>query len=71
MSEWKPIETAPKGRKIIDLHDGERRVVDCYYDETTRAWRKVKMKDATTWYVRDFTPKFWMERPCEPQAHNT
>lgn len=62
MSEWRPIETAPKDRSI-DLWTGTLRMTNCYWDEICGEWRKVNIANVLVRFKR---ATHWMEIPAPP-----
>ena len=67
MTDWKPIETAPKDGTIVDLWVGSERIADCYFER--EAWRH--------WWIGGFDqmdsvkidgePSHWMQIPSPPE----
>jgi hypothetical protein len=54
---WRPIETAPKDRKI-DIWTGDRRITGCYWDDICKEWRTsensghlITFRNATHWML--------------------
>ena len=68
MSEWQPIETAPKYGTIIDLWAEShlktkgRRFPDCSWDSYTERWRDLPYD------YKEWKPTHWMARPDPPSA---
>ena len=65
MSEWKPIETAPKNG-LIDIWFNGKRWTDCYYDSICDEWRttahsghlvSVKARHVSHWMPLPEPPK--------------
>lgn len=78
MSEWKPIETAPKDGTRIDLWAtngnmiGPRRFVDCSWSEIKRGGLIVRTEELGAWsYPRmdkdHLKPTHWMLPPEPPK----
>lgn len=65
---WLPIESAPKAAVIVDLYGNDRRISDCFYDAPAMAWKKIKVRDGTTWSLDDFIPTHWRPCPESPAA---
>lgn len=61
MSEWKPIETAPKDRTRILVSDGF--YVDTAYFNKGEWWHYECGDD---WYSMSCNPSFWMPLPDAP-----
>ena len=71
MSEWQPIETAPKGELILlhgtqDKHEmvnmGGPVTFAGYWDACDGAWCSV----GSTWSGPFYTPTHWMRLPSPP-----
>lgn len=65
MAEWQPIETAPKGRKVIAGYANAlgkwRTVLARYYSEGTLEWH-----DQSPLYGEGYAPEGWYE---ESETH--
>ena len=68
MSEWQPIETAPKDGTDIDLWLHGFRVADCYWDKVAGEWCDSD-GDRLTENVVDYGqgPTHWMPHPEPPK----
>lgn len=65
MSEWQPIDTAPKDDLIdIWLSDGGR-WCDCYYDRICDEWRTSRPSGRLVWVKAQYVTH-WMPRPNPP-----
>ena len=51
MSEWQPIETAPKDGTVVDMwHVHGFRIADVWWDETDERWSSLMLdSDFTHW----------------------
>lgn len=78
LSEWRPIETAPKDGRFVDLWNGGR-VTDarwCTPDghcEDHKAWCFLEAEEAVegrgirwNWWELDRVPTHWMQLPAPP-----
>jgi hypothetical protein len=66
MSEWQPIETAPKDGTPVDLWTAEDgRFADACWNSTRRRWE-------TQWErLANSVPTHWMPLPPPPAAEET
>ena len=76
MSEWQPIETAPKDGTVIDLwciapglSAGPGRVPDCWYSDG-KWWRYDDSRgdDPTKCRSSVYNAQFWLPVPSPPTA---
>ncbi len=64
MSDWQPIETAPKDGTQIDIWCAGFRYADAYWGRVEKQWLTedgVTIKD-----IYGLEPKFWMPLPADP-----
>jgi hypothetical protein len=69
MSEWKPIETAPKDGTLIDVCNphGDRTTDVRWEDGHWRHWW-IGDFDGMEWRKLSIQPTHWMPRPAPPTA---
>lgn len=70
MGDWKPIDTAPKRRRV-DLWGvsgkAAYRVPDCYWHRRAGRWMTAHhCREGYSALRAPFTPTHWMERPAGP-----
>lgn len=66
MSEWQPIETAPKDGQVIDLWRGGKRIVEYKWVQLTPDNGFFEPYGAGICVVRDAT--HWMPLPDPPKS---
>jgi hypothetical protein len=66
MSEWQPIETAPKEGPLIDIWFNGKRWADCHYDSICDEWRTLSPGGRLV-SVKARHVTHWMHRPSPPQ----
>lgn len=62
MSEWRPIETAPKGKVLIFCEDGKTHVASYNGSDNNKIWTS----DSEYFNVKKY-PTHWMPLPQPPQ----
>lgn len=71
VSEWQPIETAPKGELIdawtVGWGADPHRVSDCYYDQICGEWRTSRPAGQLL-CIKEQYVTHWMPRPEPPTA---
>lgn len=73
MSEWQPIETAPKDGTHIDLWADGERLADCFwaegedYGHDDCHWRQC-YAEASSSFQTAYDPSHWMPLPAPPKA---
>jgi len=69
LTEWQPIETAPKDGTMIDLLCSGTRIADCYYEDckiTNKTWHYCYF-DWEQETVFCSNPTHWMPLPKPPE----
>jgi hypothetical protein len=70
VSEWQPIETAPRDGTNMDVwcpedtEEGGYRVADAYWSTPLQKWQKVGAANGVTWAHE---PTRWMPLPEPPK----
>jgi len=66
MSEWKPIETAPKDCKVLGYSPSDGTAI-IEFDEDSRQphWRVIHDAEDYSW--SDYEPTYWMTLPEPPK----
>lgn len=62
MTDWQPIETAPKDGRRIDVWSHGRRLTDAAWHQEWQTW-------ATPYGRIVYEPTHWMPLPAVPDAH--
>jgi hypothetical protein len=70
LSEWQPIETAPKDRLIDILINGETRRCDCHYDQICDQWRTTGPLNHLVW-ITARAVTHWRLAPPPPPPKGT
>jgi hypothetical protein len=70
LSEWQPIETAPKDRLIDILINGETRWCDCHYDQICDQWRTTGPSNHLVW-ITARAVTHWRLAPPPPPPKGT
>jgi hypothetical protein len=76
MSEWQPIDTAPKDGTLVDLFAGGERRCHCAWvdyseplgsDPEDGEWLQQYAEHITSWFKVHETPTHWMPIPKGPE----
>lgn len=68
--EWRPIDTAPKNRRLLLADNASEVVSTGYFDRWTKGWKNESdiYEDYGAPYHNEWEPTHWMPLPKPPSA---